>query len=168
MATVKGQNLRIFLGNGDGLPIAAALDCSLQIQLNVQERSTKDDEGGWTKNHAVSLSWNVNATSVVTDVDYVEAMGINDIMDLIGQQVFVQLATASGEQNRDKNSILVAGYAIVSDIQITAQNRQRGTYTFALTGIKNLINELRLIVTSDGHAIETSDGHTLVAAHGET
>ena len=165
MATVKGQNLRIFLGNGDSLPIAAALECSLQIQLNVQELSTKDDEGSWTRNHAVSLSWSVTATSVVTDVDYVEAMGINDIMDLIGQQVFVQLATASGEQNREMGSVMLAGHAIVSDIQITAQNRQRGTYTVTLTGIKNLINELRLIVTSDGHAIETSDGHTLVAQH---
>ena len=42
MATVKGQNLRIFLGNADPVPFAAALQCTLEIQMNVQPYSTKE------------------------------------------------------------------------------------------------------------------------------
>lgn len=163
MATVKGQNLRIFLGNGSSTPIAAALECSLQIQLNVQERSTKDDEGCWAKNHVASLAWNVKVNGAVTlDPDR------NDpatLMDRIGQQVYVKLATASGEKNSDIGGMIIAGYAILSDVQITAQNRQRGTFDVTLTGCKNLINEVRRLRTSQGHYLKTTDGHILAAPH---
>ena len=84
MATVKGQNLRIFVG---GKPIGAALECQLQIQVNVTPYSTKDDEGAWTKNRVVSLQWSATANAVVTDIDYVEALGITDLADLIGETV---------------------------------------------------------------------------------
>ena len=162
MATVKGQNLRIYVGSK---AIAAALECQLQLQLNVATYSTKDDEDDWVRNRVASLQWSVTANAAVTDEEELGAIGVAELSSLIGQTVQVQLATASGDKNRDSGETMLAGDAIVSDIQYTAQNRQRGTYTVTLTGIKNLINELRLIVTSDGHAIETSDGHTLVAQH---
>ena len=37
MATIKGQNLRVFVGSR---AIIAALDCQLQLQLNVTQYST--------------------------------------------------------------------------------------------------------------------------------
>ena len=163
MATVKGQNLRIFLGNGGSAPIAAALECSLQIQLNVQERSTKDDEGGWAKNHVASLTWNVKVNGAVTlDPDR------NDpatLMDRIGQTVYVKMALASGEKNSDMGGMLVCGYAILSDVQITAENRRRGTYDVTLTGCKNLINEVRRLRSSNGKYFKTADSHILAAPH---
>lgn len=163
MATVKGQNLRIFLGNGEPTAIAAALTCTLKIQMNVQERSTKDDEGGWVKNHVASLAWNVKVNGAVTlDPDRNDPASL---MSRIGQQVYVKLALASGEQNSDMGAMLVAGYAILSDVQITAENRKRGTYDVTLTGCKNLINEIRRLKTSDGHYLKTTDGHILAAPH---
>ena len=163
MATIKGQNLRIFLGNAETAPIAAALSCTLEIQMNVQERNTKDDEGGWAKNHVASLAWNVKVNGAVTlDPDR------NDpatLMNRIGQQVYVKLATASGEKNSDIGGMIIAGYAILSDVQITAQNRQRGTFDVTLTGCKNLINEVRRLRTSQGHYLKTTDGHILAAPH---
>ena len=131
MATVKGQNLRIFV---DGRSIGAALDCQLQLQLNVTPYSTKDDEGAWTKNRVVSLQWSVTANAVVTDIDYVEALGITDLADLIGETVQVQLNTTGGEMNRESTGQLLAGDAIISDVQYTAQNRQRTTCQVTLTG----------------------------------
>ena len=62
MAIVKGQNLRLFVGSR---AIAAALDCQLQVQLNVTPYSTKDDEGSFTKNRVVSLQWSVTANAIV-------------------------------------------------------------------------------------------------------
>ena len=163
MATVKGQNLRIFIGNASPVPIAAALSCTLQIQTNVQEHSTKDDEGGWAQHYAVSTSWNVKVNGAVTlDPDR------NDpatLMDRIGQQVYVKLATASGEKNSDIGGMLIGGYAILSDVQITAENRKRGTFDVTLTGCKNLINEVRRLRTSQGHYLKTTDGHILAAPH---
>ena len=162
MATVKGQNLRIFV---DGRAIGAALECQLQLQLNVTPYSTKDDEGAWTKNRVVSLQWSVTANAVVTDIDYVEALGISDLADLIGQTVQVQLNTTNGEMNRESTGQLLAGDAIVSDIQYTAQNRQRTTCQVTLTGKKNALIDLREIITADGHNIRTADDHIVFAAH---
>lgn len=163
MATVKGQNLRIFVGNGDATAIAAALTCTLEIQMNVQEKSTKDDECGWARHHVASLNWNVKVNGAVTiDPDRNDPASL---MDRIGQQVYVKLALASGDLNSDMGDMLVAGYAILNDVQITAQNRQRGTYDVTLTGCKNLLNEIRRLKTSDGHYLKTTDGHLLAAPH---
>ena len=122
MAVVKGQNLRIFLGNGGSKPLAAALSCDLNIQLNVQAYPTKDDEGAWANNVAVSLAWSVKAQAVVTDIDYVEAVGASDLMDLVGQVVYVQLCTTSGDMNREVEGLpMVAGDAILRPSQARGQ-----------------------------------------------
>ena len=80
-------------------------------------------------------------------------------------QLYVKLATASGEKNSDMGGMLVCGYAILSDVQITAENRRRGTYDVTLTGCKNLINEVRRLRSSQGHYLKTADGHILAAPH---
>ena len=166
MTVVKGQNLRIFLGNGDAKPLGAALSCDLNIQLNVQSYPTKDDEGAWANNVAVSLAWSVKAQAVVTDIDYVEAVGASDLMDLVGQIVHVQLCTTSGDMNREVEGLpMVAGDAILSDVQIATQNRERSTYDITLTGCKNMLFDLREIITADNNNIRTADGHIVVAAH---
>ena len=162
MATVKGQNLRIFV---DGRAIGAALDCQLQLQLNVTPYSTKDDEGAWTKNRVVSLQWSVTANAVVTDIDYVEAIGVSDLADLVGQTVQVQLNTTNGEMNRESTGQLLAGDAIVSDIQYTAQNRQRSLFDIQMTGTRQLMYDLREIITADGQNIRTADDHIVFAAY---
>lgn len=162
MATVKGQNLRIFIG---GKAIGAALECSLQVQVNLQQFSTKDDEGAWTKNRVVSLSWSLTANAVVVDDTELNAIGVAEIADLIGQTVQVELATTSGNQNRTQDGLLLGGKATVSDIAYTAQNRQRSTCRVTLTGQKNMLIDIRALMTSDGHHIVTSNGRRLVAAH---
>lgn len=162
MATVKGQNLRIFLGSR---AIAAALDCQLQLQLNVTPYSTKDDEGAFTQNRVVSVQWSVTATAVVTDDVELDAIGAASLCDLVGQTVQLQLNTASGEKNREMQEQLLAGEAILSDVEITAQNRQRTTFQVTLTGKKNALIDLRYIITADEHYIRTADGHIVMAAH---
>lgn len=162
MATVKGQNLRVFVG---GRAIIAALDCRLQLQLNVNQYSTKDDEGGWTKNEAVSLQWSVTANAAVTDTAELGAVGVTALADLIGQTVQVQLATASGDKNRGQGVQLMAGDAIVSDVNYTARNRQRSTCQITLTGKKNALIDLRALMSSDGHYLVSANGSKLFAAH---
>jgi len=162
MATVKGQNLRVFVGSR---AIIAALDCQLQLQLNVTQYSTKDDEGAWTKNRAVSLQWSVTANAAVTDEQELGAIGVAEIADLIGQTVQVQLATASGDKNRERGVQMMAGEAIVSDVQYTAQNRQRTTCQITLTGKKNTLIDLRALMSSERHYLVSADSHRLMAAH---
>lgn len=162
MAIVKGQNLRLFVGSR---AIAAALDCQLQVQLNVTPYSTKDDEGSFTKNRVVSLQWSVTANAIVVDDVELDAIGAAELTDLVGQDVQVQLNTTNGDKNREGVEQLLAGEAIVSDVQYTAQNRQRSTYQVTLTGKKNMLIDLRYIVTADEHYIRTAGNHIVMAAH---
>ena len=161
MATVKGQNLRLFI---DGYVLAAALSCELDVGLEVKQYSTKDDETDFANNEAVGLTWSIRAQAVVDD-DVVSAIGADSIMDLIGQTVRARLNTTSGTQNREAGDILVEGDAILSDVQITAQNRQRTTYDITLTGRKNMLFDIRAIITANTHYIKTADGHIVCAAH---
>jgi hypothetical protein len=163
MATLKGQNLRLYIGNK---PIAAALECQLHVAVSVQPMSTKDDEGGWTKNVAVALNWDVRAQgAVANDPLDTGAVDCPSLMDYIGQTVRIEMALSSGTQNRDKGDILVAGDAILSDVQVTAQNRQRSLFDIQLTGKQQMMYDLREIITADGHNIRTADGHIVLAAH---
>lgn len=164
MATVKGQNLRVYVGSR---VIIAALGCQLNVQLNVQPYSTKDDEGSWTKNRAVKLQWSVTANAAVTDEQELDAIGVSELADLIGQTVRVQLNTSEGEKNREATEHLLAGNAILSDVQITAPNRQRATAQVTLTGKANMLIDLRYLVSSDGHYLRSADGHVLTAPHEE-
>ena len=160
MATIKGQNLRIFLNN---VVIAAAQQCQLSLRLDVKQISTKDDTDDFAKNIALKLSWSVSASGVVTiDPDRNDPV---TLMDRIGQTVRVELATASGDQNSDMGDQLLAGDAIISDVEIQATNNEDSTYSIQLTGKKNMLTDIRLLVTADDHYVRTSDGNLMAAAH---
>ena len=167
MATVKGQNLRIFMDNGNGKlsAIAAAQECNLSVRLGVKQISTKDDTDDFATNTVLRLSWGVTAKGVVTtDPDRNDP---STLMDRVGQTVHIQLATASGEQNSDMGEIMLAGDAIIQDVQINATNDEESTYTVQLTGKRNMLTDIRALVTSDNHYLVTSDGHVLTAEHEE-
>lgn len=160
MATIKGQNLRIFLNN---VVIAAAQQCQLSVRLAVKQISTKDDTDDFAKNIALKLSWSVSANGVVTvDPDRNDPASL---LNRIGQTVRVELATASGDQNSDMGEQLLAGDAIISDVQIQANNEEESTYTVQLTGKKNMLTDIRLLMTADNHNVRTSSGNMVAAAH---
>jgi predicted secreted protein len=165
MATIKGQNLRLFMGNGNGQMsvIAAAQQCQLTISLEVKQISTKDDTDDFARNVALKLSWSVNANGVVTiDPDR------NDpatLMDRIGQTVRVELATAGGDMNSESETQMLTGDAIISDVQVQATNSEESTYTVQLTGIKNALTDIRALMSADEHYLYSSNGSKLFAAH---
>ena len=162
MATIKGQNLRIFLNN---VVIAAAQQCQLSVRLDVKQISTKDDTDDFASNIALKLSWSVSANGVVTvDPDRNDPASL---LNRIGQTVRVELATASGDQNSDMGEQLLAGDAIISDVQIQANNEDESTYSIQLTGKKNMLTDIRLIMTSNDHYIRTADGNLVAAVHDE-
>lgn len=56
--------MRLFL---NGECIAAATSCTMHLQNNVENVSTKDDEG-WVKNQVVSQSWDCSADAMVDNI----------------------------------------------------------------------------------------------------
>ena len=165
MATIKGQNLRLFMSNGNGQMsvIAAAQQCQLNIKLDVKEVNTKDDTDDFVSNIAVKLSWSLSANGVVTiDADRNDPVSL---MDRIGQTVRVELATAGGSKNSVMDEQILAGDAILSDVQIQATNEEESTYSIQLTGKKNMLTDIRAIITANNHYIRTASGNIVCAEH---
>lgn len=153
---IKGQNLRIFLGNR---VLAMALTCSCEIGTVLKEISNKDVVGGWVENRVVGQNWSVKAQSVVCDdIDY--GVTPEELKEMVGTTVQVDFAYASGEHNAEKGDMLVTGYAILSDVNFTAEKRQRGLVDVTLTGTGRIYIP-RLLADANGLIFVTSDGYAL-------
>lgn len=138
MATVKGQNLRILIGDDEESLkcVAAATQCQMHAQLDVQEDTTKDDED-WVVQIPVGISWDVTVDALVLMDDEETGATVDELQ--VGAVYTLRLSQtegAAGEQNRDAiaNALQMTGQAILSDLQINAQNGDISTYTAKFTG----------------------------------
>ena len=136
MATIKGQNLRVMVG---GKCIAMATSCQFHISAQMEDASTKDSVGDFQEQEVTGLSWDAQTDSLVT----LEDNGSNgelpqDILSLMINKTKVTLTfdQTAGANNRvgQDSAIKKTGYAYVSDVQITAQNRQNSTITVQFQG----------------------------------
>jgi hypothetical protein len=136
MATIKGQNLRVMVG---GKCIAMAKSCQFHVSAQLEDASTKDSVGDFQEQEVTGLSWDAQTESLVT----LEDNGTNgelpqDILSLIINKTKVTLTfdTTSGANNRvGQNSVIKkTGQAYVTDVSISAQNRQNSTCTVQFTG----------------------------------
>jgi hypothetical protein len=136
MATIKGQNLRVMVG---GKSIAMATSCTFHVSAQLEDASTKDSVGDFQEQEVTGLSWDAQTESLVT----LEDNGTNgelpqDILSLIINKTKVTLTfdTTSGANNRvGQNSVIKkTGQAYVTDVSISAQNRQNSTCTVQFTG----------------------------------
>lgn len=136
MGTIKGQNLRVMVG---GKCIAMATNAVFHIGTQLESSSTKDSVGDWDEQEVVGLNWDASTDSLVT----LEDNGTNgelptDLMSLIINKTKVTLTfdQTAGTNNRvGQNSVIKkTGQAYVSDINISAQNRQNSTISVQFTG----------------------------------
>ena len=136
MATIKGQNLRVMVG---GKCIAMATSAQFHISAELQDASSKDSVGDWQEQEVTGLSWDAQTDSLVT----LEDNGTNgelpqDLLSLIINKTKVTLTfdqTAGANNRVGQNSVIKkTGEAYVSDVQITAQNRQNSTMTVQFQG----------------------------------
>lgn len=136
MGTIKGQNLRVFVGSRC---VAMATSATIHVAAQTEDSSTKDDTGDWAENEVVGLSWDASTDSLVTLTDN----GTNgelpvDLLSLIINKTKVQLTfdTTAGTNNRtgQNSAIKKSGYAYLTDYSLTAPNRQNSTLTCQFSG----------------------------------
>lgn len=136
MSTIKGQNLRILVG---GKCVAMATSCTFHVSAQLESSSTKDSVGDWEEQEVMGLSWDAQTDSLVT----LEDNGTNgelpqDLLGLIINKTKVTLTfdQTAGTNNRvgQNSAIKRTGEAYVTDVTITAQNRQNSTFSAKLTG----------------------------------
>ncbi len=136
MATIKGQNLRVMIGDKC---IAMATNCTFHISAQVESASTKDDANDFEVNEVTGLSWDAQTDSLVTLTDN----GVNgelptDLMSLIINKTKVTLTfdQTAGTNNRtgQNSAIKRSGEAYLTDYSLSAQNRQNSTLSCQFTG----------------------------------
>ena len=136
MGTIKGQNLRVMVG---GKCIAMSTSAQFHISAELQDSSTKDSTGDWQEQEVVGLSWDAQTDALVTLTDN----GTNgelatDLMSVMINKTPVTLTfdQTAGTNNRTGQNATIkrSGSAYISDIQITAQNRQNSTFTVQFQG----------------------------------
>jgi len=139
MSIIKGQNLRVTVG---GKCIAYATSCTFHIAADVQDVSTKDDTF-FNVSEVMGLSWDASTDSLVTLTD----PGSNgelpaDIFSAMISMTKVQLSfdqTAGTNNRTGQNSALKkTGDAYITDVSITAANRQSSTMTVQFSGAGQL------------------------------
>ena len=136
MATIKGQNLRVMVG---GKCIAMATSCQFHVAAQTADSSTKDDTGDWAVNEIVGLSWDASTDALIT----LEDNGTNGelVVDLFTAMIQKTLLTLSfdvtnGTNNRTgTNSVIKrSGSAYLTDLSVSAPNRQNSTITCQFSG----------------------------------
>lgn len=147
MATIKGENLRVMVGDDtEHLQcIAASTNCVAHAAVEMAEDTTKDTTGDWVEREPVSINWDVQVEALVISEDDEEyrpgAMNIDQLqVGRVYQLRFTRTAGASGEQNRDavEDAMQFTGSAILSDLQITSQNAEIATARAQFTGTGEL------------------------------
>lgn len=129
MSVIKGQNLRVFV---DGTVVAEATSCTITLSGQTESSTTKDNAvGDFEQNEIVGRSWTVS----------VDSFDEGSITTLIGTIIaktvcVVKFDQAGGTSNATAQSANFSrsGNALLTDLTITAANRQNTTITAQFTG----------------------------------
>lgn len=141
MGTIKGQNLRVMVAASSGSEkcIAMATSCQFHVSATLEDVSTKDSVGDFQEQEVTGLSWDASTESLVTLTDN----GTNgelpqDLLSLMINKTKVHLVfdQTAGTNNRtgQNSAIKKSGWAWISDIQVTAANRQNSTLSVQFAG----------------------------------
>ena len=122
-----------------GKCIAMATSCQFHVSAQLEDSSTKDSVGDFQEQEVTGLSWDAQTDSLVT----LEDNGTNgelpqDLLSLMINKTKVTLTfdqTAGANNRVAQNSVIKkTGQAYISDINISAQNRQNSTISVQFTG----------------------------------
>lgn len=114
-----GQNFRAFVA---GAAVPEATNCSITLQGNMDDASTKDSTGGWNEEEMTSKQWSVQVDNVDASLASLRALITRFNSDL---KTTVGWDQTAGAQNREAQNADFArsGQAILNDLTIQADNR---------------------------------------------
>ena len=119
--------------------IAMATSCQFHVSAQLEDSSTKDSVGDFQEQEVTGLSWDAQTDSLVT----LEDNGTNgelpqDLLSLMINKTKVTLTfdqTAGANNRVAQNSVIKkSGQAYISDVQISAANRQNSTCSVQFSG----------------------------------
>ena len=119
LSKIMGQNFRVFVA---GAAVHEATNCSITIQGNMDDESTKDSTGGWNEEEMTSKQWSVQVDNVDASLASLRALITRFNSD---SKTTVGWDQTAGAQNREAQNADFArsGQAILNDLTIQADNR---------------------------------------------
>ena len=132
MATLKGQNLRILVRNGDNYSVVAkSTNCTVTLTGNTDDASTKDDTGMASKPEITSKSWSVQVESLdVTDT----AAVLNAIKNLTPFTLIWDETATADNQTAQAAAYSRKGQAYLNDVTFNWNDRENSTKQLQFTG----------------------------------
>lgn len=138
MGTIKGQNLRVFVGSKC---VAMSTSATIHVASQTEDSSTKDSVGSWSENEVVGLSWDVSTDSLVTLSDS-GGETTTELLQLIIGKTAVTLTFDQTQPDTNKNRTPVSptsaikchGEAYLTDFSLQAANRQNAVCTCQFSG----------------------------------
>ena len=123
---LKGQNLRVFVGESTTAVVACATNCAIDLTANTESASTKDDTGLIEQKEVSSVAGTVSVDALVLVSGQA---AITSAMQLIGKRVKLECNITDGAQNQNKSASLFTADALCTSVSINAQNKQNVTYS---------------------------------------
>ena len=126
-----------------GKCIAMANSCQFHISAQLEDSSTKDSTGDWQEQEVVGLSWDAQTDALVTLTDNgSNGELVTDLMSVMINKTLVTLTfdQTAGTNNRTGQNATIkrTGTAYISDIQVTAANRQNSSFSVQFQGTAGL------------------------------
>ena len=142
MATIKGENLRVMVGDDtEHLQcIAASTNCVAHAAVEMAEDTTKDTTGDWQVQEPTGLTYDISTTALMRSGDTITSqVGGKTIADLediyeASNPVKWQIANVSGANQRTKGAVIASGSVIIATLTLNGPNRQNADYTANLNG----------------------------------
>ena len=141
-AYTKGQFVRLFLSTtaNPAHVVAGAKTLQLHVSMSLEDTTTKDTEDDWQVQEPTGLSYDISTNALVasneTITSSVDGYALDDLMNIyeLSNLLYWQIANTSGANNRTKGAIICSGSVVITQLELSAQNRTNASYTTTLTG----------------------------------
>lgn len=119
LTKIMGQHFRVFVA---GAAVPEAVNCSVTINGNMEDSTTKDTVGSYAQEQMTAKDWNVSVDNIDASLANLRALITRFNSD---DKVTVGWDQTAGTQNRVAQNAPFAksGQAILNDLSIQANNR---------------------------------------------
>lgn len=136
----KGQYIRLLLATtaNPSTVVAAAKQLSLHGSAQTEDSSTKDTTGDALEYEVVGQSYDITGSGLVltpNDALLTGGLGLNDFEGWVKDQLlYWRICVMEGTNNRTVVEEIAHGQGKLTNLQISAQNKQNATYNYTLNG----------------------------------
>lgn len=136
----KGQHLRLVIVEGSGTPtnsvVALATDLTVHFSATTEDSTTKDTtdtNGGWLDYDVTQRNGDIQFGALVGVGTDATGKSFADWIDKVNDSLINwKLCIVGGDNNRTISKTVCSGQGKLTNLQASAQNRQKATYSGTL------------------------------------